>query len=110
VQGRANDIAARIAAKGLQEVSKERSKNPRDRGIRQANDSRLGALRSEFDAAMEEGGVEGRVRALVLARVCEGMSVPLEDAVGHHRTQTHLNALDAARRFEDALRVMPSWK
>ncbi len=108
VQGRANDIAARIAGKSLQEVTKERSKNPRDRGIRQANDSRLEALRSEFDAAMEEGGVEGRVRAL--ARVCEGMGVPLEDVVGHHRTQTHLNALDAARRFEDALRVMPSGK
>lgn len=110
VQGRANDMAARIAGKGLQEVTKERSKNPRDRGIRQANDSRLEALRSEFDAAMEDGGVEGRIRALALARVCEGMGVPLEDVVGHHRTQTHLNALADAQRFEDALRVMPSGK
>jgi hypothetical protein len=93
VQGRANDIAARIAGKSLQEVTKERSKNPNDKGMQETRDSRLGALRSEFDAAMSAGGVEGRIRALALARVCEGMGVPLEDVVGHHRTQTHLNAL-----------------
>jgi hypothetical protein len=110
VQGSANEIAARIAGKGLQEVTKERSKNPRDRGIRQANDRRLEALRSEFDAAMSAGGVEGRIRALALARVCEGMGMPLDDVVGHHRTQSHLNALADSRRFEDALRVIPSGK
>lgn len=110
VQGRANDIAARIAGKSLQEITKERSKNPNDEGIKQARGSRLGALRSEFDAAMSVGGVEGRIRALALARVCEGMGMPLDDVVGHHRTQVHYNALADAQRFEDALRVMPSGK
>jgi hypothetical protein len=110
VQGRANDIAARIAGKSLQEITKERSKNPNDEGIQQARSSRLGALRSEFDAAMSAGGVEGRIRALALARVCEGMGIALEDVVGHHRTQVHYSALADARRFEDALNVIPSGK
>jgi hypothetical protein len=108
VQGAANNIAARIAGKSLQEVTKERSKNPNDKGIQQTRDSRLGALRSEFDAAMSAGGVEGRIRALALARVCEGMGMPLDDVVGHHRTQVRYSALADARRFEDALNVIPS--
>jgi len=38
------------------------------------------------------------------------MGMPLDGVVGHHRTQVHNNALADARRFEDALNVIPSGK
>ncbi len=110
VQGEADSIAARIAGKSLQEITKELSKHPGDKGIQATSSHSVDALRSEFDAAMKLGGVEGRVRALGVARVCEGMGLPLEQVVEHHRSQVHHNALQDARRFESALHTIPSGK
>jgi hypothetical protein len=110
VQGEADSIAARIAGKSLAEITKEVSKHPGDKGIQATSSHSVDALRSEFDAAMKLGGVEGRVRALGVARVCEGMGLPLEQIVEHHRSQVHHNALQDARRFESALHTIPSGK
>ena len=110
VQGEADSIAARIAGKSLQEITKEVSRHPGDKGIQATSSHTVDALRSEFDAAMKLGGVEGRVRALGVARVCEGMGLPLEQVVEHHRSQAHHNALQDARRFESALHTIPSGK
>lgn len=107
VQGEADSIAARIAGRSLQEITKELSKHPGDKGIQATSSHSVDALRSEFDAAMKLGGVEGRVRALGVARVCEGMGLPLEQVVEHHRSH---NALQDARRFESALHTIPSGK
>ena len=94
----------------LQEITKELSRHPGDKGIQATSSHSVDALRSEFDAAMKLGGVEGRVRALGVARVCEGMGLPLEQIVEHHRSQVHHNALQDARRFESALHTIPSGK
>ena len=110
VQGEADSIAARIVGKSLQEITKEVPKHPGDKGIQATSGHSVDALRSEFDAAMTLGGVEGRVRALGVARVCEGMGLPLEQIVEHHRSQVHHNALQDARRFESALHTIPSGK
>ena len=110
VQGEADSIAARIAGKSLAEITKEVSKHPGDKGIQAISSHSVDALRSEFDAAMKLGGVEGRVRALGVARVCEGMGLPLEQVVEHHRSQVHHKALQDARRFESALHTIPSGK
>jgi hypothetical protein len=107
VQGEADSIAARLAGRSLQEITKELSKHPGDKGIQATSSHSVDALRSEFDAAMKLGGVEGRVRALGVARVCEGMGLPLEQVVEHHRSH---NALQDARRFESALHTIPSGK
>ena len=110
IQAEADSIAARISGKSLQEITKEVSKHPGDKGIQATSSHTVDALRSEFDAAMKLGGVEGRVRALGVARVCEGMGLPLERVVEHHRSQAHHNALQDARRFERALHTIPSGK
>jgi hypothetical protein len=110
VQGEAEAIAQRIAGRSLQQMTKAASRNPRDKGIRETSDPTIGALRKEFDQAMSEGGVEGRVRAMAVQRVCDRLGVPLDQVVDHHRTDTHRRALEDARRFELAVFVLPSGK
>jgi hypothetical protein len=108
IQGEAEAIAQRIAGKSLQEITRERSKNPRDKGMQQRTNPALDALRREFDMAMAAGGVEGRIRALAIRRVCESSGISLDDVVGHHRTDTHFRALEDARHFERAAFTLPS--
>jgi hypothetical protein len=110
VQGEAEAIAQRIGGKSLQQMTKAVSRNPRDKGIKETSDPTAGSLRKEFDQAMSEGGVEGRVRAMAVQRVCEGMGIDLEQVVDHHRTDTHRRALEDARRFEQAVFALPSGK
>jgi hypothetical protein len=106
VQTEADSIAKRVSGRPLQELTKAVSKNPNDKGIQEA-DSTVQRLRQEFDAAMELGGVEGRVRALAVARVCEQMGMPLDYIVDHHRTQIHCDALTTAQNREAALLTIP---
>ncbi len=47
VQGEAERIVQSLAGKSLQAMTKEVSKNPRDKGMRQAASSRVGALKEE---------------------------------------------------------------
>ena len=108
VQNEADSIANRITGKSLQEITRERSKNPRDRGMQERTDPKRQGLRREFDMAMAAGGVEGRIRALAIRRVCESSGVSLDDVVGHHRTDTHYRALESMRHFERAAFTLPS--
>ncbi len=110
VQGEADAISQRIVGQSLQEATKAASKNPRDKGIREASKNTMQSLRQEFDKAMAVGGVEGRVRAMAIERVCEGMGVDLEGVVANHRTDTHRRALEDAFHFERAAQVLPSGK
>jgi len=118
VQNEASALAARIG----EARSREKEKADRSRGRpweREPSPSvvpgeelpespSLATLRKEFDAAMELGGTEGRVRALAVARVCERMGMDLEVVVDRHRKQTHRNALVDAARFERGLATIPS--
>ena len=110
VQGEAEGISQRIAGKSLEEATKAASRNPRDKGIRETSDPTIGALRREFDRAMSDGGIEGRVRAMAVQRVCDSLGVSLDQVVDHHRTDTHRRALEDARRFEQAAFALPSGK
>jgi hypothetical protein len=110
VQGRANAIAAKISGSSLQEKTKAHATNPNAKGIRNRGSHTLDALKAEFDGAMEDGGLEGRIRALAIYRVCEGMGIELERVVGHHRTERHMNALADAERLDRALPTIPSGK
>jgi hypothetical protein len=45
--------------------------------IQERSDPRMDALREEFDQAMSLGGVEGRVRAMAIERVCQRKEITL---------------------------------
>ena len=106
VQNEADSLAKRVSGRPLQELTKAASKNPNDKGIQEV-DSTYERLRQEFDAAMELGGVEGRIRALAVTRVCEQMQLPLDDVVERHRTKVHRDALTTAQDREAALLTIP---
>jgi hypothetical protein len=110
IQSEAEAISQRIAGKSLQEATKAVSRNPADRGIGQTASRTADALRKEFDRAMSDGGIEGRVRAMAVQRVYDSLGVPLDQVVDHHRTDTHRRALEDARRFEQAAFALPSGK
>jgi hypothetical protein len=98
----------RMEGKSLQELTKERSRNPRDKGMQEAGDSKLHTLRAEFDEAMQVGGVEGKVRALAVKRVCDAKGIRLDDVVDHHRTDLHHRAYQDAERYENAVPSIPN--
>ena len=108
VQNEANALAMRLEGKSLQQLTRERTKNPRGKGIREAGSHRLSVLRAEFDAAMAEGGLEGKIKALGIKRFCDETGMPLDDVVDHHRTQRHRDAYADAERLEAALLSIPS--
>ena len=95
IQNEANTIAQRMGSDSLQEMSRQRSKHPNDKGIQQRSDYKVEILRREFDAAMAapKDSIEARVRALAIQRVCEGLGVDLAEVVGHHRKERHHRAL-----------------
>jgi rRNA maturation endonuclease Nob1 len=108
VQNEANALAMRVEGKSLHELTRERTKNPRGKGIREAGSHRLGVLQAEFASAMAEGGVEGRIKALAVKRLCDETGMPLDDVVDHHRTRRHRDAYADAERLKAALLSIPS--
>jgi len=110
VQSEAEAISQKVAGTSLQEATKAVSNNPRDKGIRQASNHTMEALRGEFDKAMNAGGVEGRVRAMAIERVCESLGVDLEEVVENHRTGVHRRAREDYEHFSRAMQVLPSGK
>jgi hypothetical protein len=99
-----------LSGKSLQEVTKARSKNPKDKGIQQREDPTLKALQAEFDQAMGRGGIEGRVKAMAIERYCELAGYDLETVVDHHRTPRQRQTLQDARDIERQWRAVQSGK
>jgi hypothetical protein len=108
VQNEAGALAQRIEGKSLQALTQERSKDPRSRGIRGSSNHRLNELKAEFDSAMHTGGVEGRIKAFAIKRLCEAKGVSLDDVVDSHRRQSHRNAYRDAEVFERAYSTVPA--
>jgi hypothetical protein len=106
VQNEADALAQRIEGKSLQAITRE--KDPRSKGIRQASNHRLQELQAEFDSAMRAGGVEGRIKAFAIKRLCEAKGMSLDDVVDSHRRQSHRNAYRDAEVFERAYSTVPS--
>jgi hypothetical protein len=67
----------------------------------------LKELKAEFDMAMATGGVEGRIKAFAIKRLCDAKGVSLDDVVDSHRTQSHRNAYRDAEIFERAYSAVP---
>jgi hypothetical protein len=107
VQNEADSLARRIEGKSLQQLTHERSKNPRARGIKDAGNPKLDELRKAFDEAMSAVGLEGKVKGLAVKRLCEETGVPLDDVVDH-RTQHHHDAYLDAQRSWAAVYSIPS--
>jgi hypothetical protein len=108
VQNEADALAQRIEGKSLQAITQERSKDPRSKGIRGSSNHRLNELKAEFDSAMHTGGVEGRIKAFAIKRLCEAKGVSLDDVVDSHRSQSHRNAYRDAEAFERAYSAVPA--
>ena len=106
VQNEADALAQRIEGKSLQAITRE--KDPRSRGIRQASNHRLQELQAEFDSAMRAGGVEGRIKAFAIKRLCEAKGMSLDAVVDSHRRQSHRNAYRDAEVFERAYSTVPA--
>jgi hypothetical protein len=98
-------------------MPKKKSTTPEKQASREAQEavaqpvaqpgSEVEALRQEYGTALEKGGVEGRIRALAVAKVCEGTGISLDQVVEPYRKQTHHNAIETAQRLEAALRTLP---
>jgi len=108
IQGEAERIAASVSSKSLQQLTKDVSKNPNDKGIQEAGAHTLGALRREFNAAMQAGGVEGEIRARGVLRVAEATNTPFDDLVRDYLEQKHLDAAEAASRFNTYASAIPT--
>ncbi len=106
VQSEADAISQRVVGQSLQEATKAVSKNPRDKGIRQGSGHTTKALRQEFDKAMSEGGIEGRVRAMAIERVCESLGAGAERSSPSYIVQQSRILDSATRRYLAAMREL----
>jgi hypothetical protein len=111
VQAEAEAITARMGGKSLAEMTRERSRNPRDKGIQGQGNPRVEALREEFDRAMALGGIEGRIKAMAVDRVAESLGMEdFDQIVGHHRTDRHYRALEDHRHATQQAFALPANK
>jgi hypothetical protein len=110
VQNATTALINRAEAARARATMEDRSKAGGNKGIRPARDPRVQLLKEAYSRAMAGDGVEAKVGALGVVRACEQMGLDIETVVGDHRTDVHYRALDDARRFENAYRVMPSGK
>jgi hypothetical protein len=99
IQGEAERIVQKVTGKSLQATTKEASKNPNDRGIREAAGRRAEALKEEYAKAMALGGLEGKVLAHATLRAAESIGVDYDSVVDEFRN-------DRQRRYvEEALQL-----
>jgi hypothetical protein len=99
IQGEAERIVQKVTGKSLQAMTKEASKNPNDRGIREAAGRRAEALKEEYAKAIAIGGLEGKVLAHATLRAAESMGVDYDSVVDEFRN-------DRQRRYvEEALQL-----
>jgi hypothetical protein len=110
VQNATAALISRAEAARDRATMADRSKAGGNKGIRPARDPRMQVLKEAYSRAMSGDGVEAKVNALAVVRAVEQMGLDLETIVDDHRSDVHYRALDDARRFEDAYRVMPSGK
>jgi hypothetical protein len=106
IQNEADALAQRVEGKSLQSITRE--KDPRGKGIRSTSNHTRKELQAEFADAMHTGGVEGRIKAFAIKRLCEAKGVSLDDVVDSHRRQSHRNAYRDAEVFERAYSMVPS--
>ena len=106
VQHEADALAQRIEGKSLQALTQE--KDPRGKGIRGTSNHKLNELQAEFDSAMHTGGIEGRIKAFAIKRLCEAKGVSLDDVVDGHRRKSHRDAYRDAEIFERAYSTVPA--
>jgi hypothetical protein len=108
IQAEAERIAASVSGKSLQQLTKEVSKNPNDKGIQEAGGHTTDVLRREFNAAMQAGGVEGEIRARGVLRVAEATNTPFDVVAGDHLEQKHLDAAEAVSRYNTYASAIPT--
>jgi len=87
IQGEAERISEK-AKRSLQQITKDASNNPRDKGIRGADDT-ITVLRGEYGEAMERGGLEGKVKAHAVLKVAEAQGIPFDEVVDEFRSERH---------------------
>jgi len=108
VQNEANALATRITGSSLQQATRERSRNPRDKGVQPTASHAMDALRDEFSLAMETGGVVGKIKALAISKLCEEMGFDLNNVVDAHRKNLHRRAYQDAEALESATYAIPT--
>jgi len=110
VQGEAERIVQSLAGKSLQQVTKEVSKNPRDKGMRQAASSRVDVLKEEYQRAMEIGGLEGKVLAHATLRAASVLGVEADSVVDEFRNDRQRRYVEEANQLESSRVSIPSGK
>jgi hypothetical protein len=108
VQNESAALAQRIDAKSIQAMTKERSKNPRSKGIQGSRSHKMETLKEEYSQALEEGGFEGKIRAHAVKRYCETHGVDFEQVVDPFRKDVHRRAYEDAAHYDRARAVVPS--
>jgi len=110
VQGEAERIVQKVTGKSLQQVTKEVSKNPNDKGMRQAASSRVGALKEEYERAMALGGLEGKVLAHATLRAADALGVDYDSVVDDFRNDRQRRYVEEANQLEAFSSSIPSGK
>ncbi len=110
VQTEAERIVQKVSGKSLQQVTKEVSKNPRDKGIRGAASSQVDALKEEYQRAMELGGLEGKVLAHATLRAASSLGVEADSVVDDFRNDRQRRYVEEANQLESSRHSIPSGK
>jgi hypothetical protein len=108
VQGEAERIVQKVAGEGLLAMTKEASKNPRDRGMRESASHRAAALREEYARAMSIGGLEGKVLAHATLRAAEAMGIDRDSVVDGFRNDRQRRYVQEADQLEAMCGSIPS--
>ncbi|MEJ7815881.1 MAG: hypothetical protein WKF53_11970 [Rubrobacter sp.] len=110
VQGEAERIVQKVTGKSMQAITKEVSKNPNDKGMRQAASSRVAALKEEYERAMELGGLEGKVLAHATLRAADAVGVDYDSVVNDFRNDRQRRYVEEANQLESFSSSIPSGK
>jgi hypothetical protein len=108
IQGEAETIVQKVAGRSLQAMTKEASKNPNDRGIREAAGRRAEALKEEYAKAMALGGLEGKVLAHATLRAAEAMGMDYDSVVDEFRNDRQRRYVEEALQLQSMSGSIPS--
>lgn len=116
IQSEADRITRRLQSESLQAKTQESSKksgrkvpkNPNDPGIREAGSHATDVLQDEYAEAMEDGGLEGRIKAHAVLRVARANGVDYHSVAENYLSDNHRGASAKAQQYENYAHNIPT--
>jgi len=108
IQGEAERIVQRIVGKSIQAMTKEGSRNPRDKGMKEGAGKRVAALQAEYERALALSGIEGKVLAHGVLRAAEQLGIDYDSVVEPFRNDRQRGYVEEAAQLEASAASIPS--